>query len=216
MADTVNSAAAAPAGDELARAHAHLLADRTLQFKFDQAPPPPETPDWLIALGRFLESQGPLFKAIVWLGLALLAILIVWLIVRAAMDRVAALRRRTPATADALPAPAPFQPPRERAMALLSEADELAGQGRFSEAARVLLHRTIEDMERASPLRIGEALTSREIGQLPTLSAQGRAAFARIARAVETSLFGARPLDAENFAACRAAYESFAFGGAGR
>ena len=216
MAETVNSAGAAPAGDELARAHAGMLADHSLQFKFDQMPPPPQTPDWLIAFGRLLESLGPVFKLIVWVGLALLAILIVWLVVRAAMDRVAGLRRRAKCGDEAPPEPVTFQPQRERALALLSEADELARAGRFSEAARVLLHRTIEDMERALSLTIGAALTSREIGQLSSLSTQGRSAFANIAHAVETSLFGGRPIDATRFAECRAAYESFAFGGAGR
>lgn len=38
-----------------------------------------------------------------------------------------------------------------------------------------------------------------------------REAFWRIAVAVERSLFGGRPLDAEGFAECRRAYEAFAF-----
>jgi len=105
-----------------------------------------------------------------------------------------------------------FRPTATRARALLEEADRLASEGRYSEAVRVLLHRSIEDIERAFPVTISPAQTSREIARLEPLSAQGRDVFTGIAQAVETSLFGGRALDAARFAECRAAYASFALG----
>lgn len=202
-------------------AHKKLLEDTSLQFKFETAEPPPPPPDWLAdlmrAIGAVLEAAFPLFRIVFWIGLAVLIAMILWMVASAIYRR---LRAFTPVDEDAVeqaaPEPVVFQPERARARALLEEADRLAKEGRFAEAARVLLHRTIEDMERALSLSIGTALTSREIGRLEPLTAEGRTTFEQIARAVEISLFGGRPMDGAQFAACREAYTSFAFGSARR
>jgi hypothetical protein len=76
---------------------------------------------------------------------------------------------------------------------------------------RVLLHRSIDDMDQAFPATIVPSMTSREISLLDYLSTQGRATFVKIAQAVEASLFAGRPLTADQFADCRKAYESFVF-----
>src|SRR5262249_8337494 len=118
------------------------------------------------------------------------------------------------AKAVAAPRKPEFRPTAARAQALLEEADRLARDGRFSEAARVLLHRSINDIEDAFPNLVMPSLTAREIGVLEPLSPRGRDVFAMIARAVERSLFGGRDLDANDFASCRQAYVDFVFGAA--
>jgi hypothetical protein len=104
-----------------------------------------------------------------------------------------------------------FRPAEARARALLEEADRLAREGRYGEAVRVLLHRSIDDMDEAFPATIMPSMTSREISLLQYLSEQGRATFVKIAQAVEASLFAGRPLSADQYAECRKAYESFVF-----
>ncbi len=208
------SAEAATTGQSLDAAHRGLLADPSLQFHFappEALPPPPE---WLQALGKFLSLFGPALNYIFWAGVAIIAALILYAIAREIIRRLPGTMGPT-ATPEA-PAAAEFRPTQARARALLEEADRLAREGRYGEAARVLLHRSIDDIEETFPTLIAPSLTAREIGRLEQLSASGRAVFVKIARAVETSLFGGRPLDAPQFAECRRAYADFVFGAAGQ
>jgi hypothetical protein len=103
-----------------------------------------------------------------------------------------------------------FRPEEGRARALLAEADALAAEGRFTEAVRTLLHRSINDIEERAPNSIRKAQTSREISRMPVLPEAVRAAFAPITRAVEESWFGGRPIDAQRYQDCRKAYADFA------
>ena len=214
MAGTETNSAPNGAGDTLASAHAAMRADHNLQFQFEQSPPPPQPPPWAQAFADLMRAIGPFLQYVFWAGLAAIVILIVFLLLREIAGRWPMFARRVKADKPEAAVPK-FKPTAARAQALLEEADRLAREGRFSEAARVLLHRSIEDIERAYPIAIGPALTSREIAQLEPLSSQGRDVFTRIALAVERSLFGERPLDAAGFAACREAYSSFAFGAHG-
>lgn len=211
MAGTApNSSAADSGADPLIAAHQAMRADHNLQFQFqDYRPSPP--PPWLDGFARFLRAIAPYLQYVFWIGVALILALILFVVMREVAQRWGLISfRKKPAKA---PEPVPaFRPSASRARALLEEADRLAAEGRYSEAVRVLLHRSIEDIERAYPITIGPAATSREIARLEPLSQNGRDVFGRIAQAVETSLFGGRPLDAQRFAECRAAYSSFALG----
>ncbi|NOT39040.1 MAG: hypothetical protein HOP13_00950 [Alphaproteobacteria bacterium] len=194
--------------EKLERLHRDLLTDPTLQFQFERTEAPQPPPDWLRALAELLANIAPFFSYIFWGGIAVLAALIVYAIVREIV-------RRLPQTADEAKAeeevPVPtYRPATARARALLEEADRLAAEGRFGEAVRVLLHRSIEDMEKVYPTAIVPSMTSREISAIEYLSAQGRTTFVKIAQAVERSLFAGRPLTQDNYADCRSAYESFA------
>jgi hypothetical protein len=55
------------------------------------------------------------------------------------------------------------------------------------------------------------AATSRDLELLDVLPPDARPLFSSMARRVEVSLFGARDVDADGYAASRAAYEAFAF-----
>lgn len=104
-----------------------------------------------------------------------------------------------------------LRPEEARATQLLDEADVLAGEGRYGEAARLLLHRSIGDIHTRRPDLVRPALTSRDIAGHPLLPRGPAAAFARIAALVERSLFACRPLGADDWQDCRAAYREFAF-----
>jgi hypothetical protein len=196
-------------------AHRALLEDRRLQFSFEEFQPPQvDAPDWLEPLWRFFEGIAPFLSYVFWAGVAIGVIVIVYMIAMELYRRRP--RRRARAKVEA-PAPKPeYRPAHARAQALLSEADRLAAEGRYSEAVRVLLHRSVEDIERAFAMIIGPSLTAREIGALEPLSPHGRSVFGGIARAVEMSLFGGRPLGADDFARCREAYAGFALQGGKR
>jgi len=204
--------AAPPAGDHFAAAHAAMLRDSQLQFHFSEYTRP-QTPDWLRPLGEFLRAIAPFLQYVFWGGVAIIVLVIAYAL-------FSEIRRRMPARGEkttAAPPPAPdYRPTAVRARALLEEADRLASEGRYGEAARVLLHRSIEDFESALRIAIGPALTSREIARLDRLSPQGRSTFSGIATAVERSLFGGEALSASQYTACREAYAEFALQGARR
>jgi hypothetical protein len=204
--------AATQPADHLAAAHAAMLRDHALQFRFSEyvAPTPPA---WLRPVGELLRAIAPFLQYVFWGGV----IVIVGVILYALFTEI---RRRTPGRADktkVAPPPAPdYRPTAVRARALLAEADRLAGEGRYDEATRVLLHRSIDDFEDVLKIAIGPALTSREIARLDRLSPQGRMTFSDIAAAVERSLFGGVHLTSSQYATCREAYATFALQGARR
>jgi hypothetical protein len=204
-------------GASFTHAYRTMRGDRALQFAFTAPPPPPKLPGWLLSLFRVLNSLfgglahlGPVFKYPAWAVLAALAAACLFLVARAAWRRWGK-RRPQPAKGGIALEPERWRPTPAAARALLQEADALAVQGQFAEAAHLLLLRSIEDIHKHRPGVVRPALTSRDIARLEALSPANRLAFATIAEVVERSLFGGRAVDAEGFAACRATYEAFAF-----
>src|SRR6185436_20166355 len=104
-----------------------------------------------------------------------------------------------------------WRPAEAPARRLLGDADALAAAGQYSEAAHLLLFRSIEDIDKKKPDLVKPALTSRDISGLDAIPGRPRTAFARIAMLVERSLFAGRPLGEGDWRDCRAAYEEFAF-----
>lgn len=109
-----------------------------------------------------------------------------------------------------------WRPEEGQAVQLLDEADVLANAGRYDEAARLLLHRSIGEIHSHRPDLVRPALTSRDIAGHPLLPAGPAASFSRIAALVERSLFARRPLGLVDWEDCRAAYREFAFAEAWR
>jgi len=202
----------------LALAHARLLAEGSLQFAFAQ-PPKMSTfqpPDWLKAIGRWVGAAAqflaPYTVWIFWIGVGLAVLAVLYLVARDTLGARLPFRRRPSPRVK----PADWRPETLKAKALLADADRLAGQGRFDEAAHLLLFRSIDDIDERRPRLVRPALTARDIARLDQVPPPARNAFARIAAIVERSLFGGEALDASAFADCRAAYEAFAFGEAWR
>jgi len=214
----------AHAGDKLAgdsAAHWRALRDAgDIQFT-PLSPPPPQPPshwgEWLAKLFEWLAKiLRPVFEPVgkalglgwpvmrialvVLVGLAVLALLWRWL---------APVWRRWRAGRKA-PVETEWQPDRQAALALLADADRLAGEGRYDEAVHVLLARSVDQIAQVRPGWLQPASTAREIAALGGLSAAARGAFATIAGRVEASRFALRALAEADWAGARAAYAEFA------
>jgi hypothetical protein len=208
MADSASVTGATGIADRVAAAHQSLLRDPGLQFDFEGVPPPPELPEWLAAIFRFLARLQPVFEVLFWSAIAVLVGLVLYFVVREVLRHY---RRQAPKEAGAGEAVADWRPPVARARALLSEADRLAAEGRYAEAVHLLLFRSIEDIDTKRPHAVKPAFTSRDILDLAALPAAVRAALARLVSTVEWSFFGGRSVEAGDYSACRRAYEEFAF-----
>ena len=189
----------------VAEAHRALLADSSIQFQLARFLPP-ETPDWMRRLVAFIRDNAEVLRIIFWILLAAVALAILYLIARRLMgaDWPWARKREDEDQGENL------QPDRAAARQLLSEADALASEGNYSEAAHLLLFRSIEDIDSRRPDVLRPALTSRDIAGLGVIPSRPRQAFSTIVMMVERSLFGGRRLALEDWSRCRSAYEEFA------
>jgi hypothetical protein len=174
---------------------------------------PPRVPEWLRLLGRALEAifepvgrllgmSWPVFQYVLIALAVLLALFVLWWLLAPLMDKWR-YRPRPPEEEV-------WTPGRAEAAALLEDADRLAAEGRYGEAAHLLLRRSVRQISDARPDWLIPATTAREISRLPMLPESGRRAFATIAERVERCLFALRDLDARDWAVARAAYADFA------
>lgn len=208
--DKPDMAASTSAPDPAAFADAHrrLLADDSIQFQMDPftPPDPPDVPDWSGPLGGFIGAIWPVVEILFWAVVAVAVLYILYALFQRFSGADWPWRRpKTEAPDDS------WRPDEAPARQLLSEADALAARGLYSEAAHLLLFRSIEDIDQRRPELVRPALTSRDIAALPAIPARPRGAFARIAAMVERSFFARRPLVETDWRDCRAAYEDFAF-----
>ena len=191
--------------DPVAAAHDAIRAEPGYQFTPTDPPPPPPAREPLFG-GPFWEAVGSLLtwliEAVFWIGLVALAALVVWFAGRAGLE---AYRRRGGRAGPE--APAPYVPAAATVRTLLEDAAKLAAQGRYGEAVRLILRRSIEDMERQRPGAVRDAMTSREIAVLPVLTEAARAAFGRIAALVERAAFAGRELTEREYEEARGIYE---------
>lgn len=188
--------------DGFDEAHRSLLDDRAIQFRMEpfqppQADPPPDMSG--------LINLAPFFRFMFWAIVAAAVLFLLYLIVSRLTGF--SFRRREKAQPEEPEWHMAEQPARQ----LLGDADALAAKGLYSEAAHLLLYRSIEEIDQRRPDTIRRALTSRDIAGLPSLPAGPAEGFRAIVRAVERSLFGGRDLDANDWRDCRTAYERFAF-----
>lgn len=208
--------AGAQTGEQAWRA-ARGIAD----IQFSPAPPDPVAkphppPDWLVWLfrwlgkllgeplqwlGRLLGRGWSAIELVLLAGVILGALWLVWALLWPLWrDRAERQRVKVPGWA-----PAP-----EAALALLEDADRLAAQGRYGEAAHLLLQRSVQQIAAARPDWLSPSSTAREIAGLRQLPDAARGAFAVIAREVERNLFALQGLAAPDWQRARAAYAAFA------
>lgn len=216
--------AGSEAGRDAAEAYAKVRGAEDLQFAPLAVPkqpsePPPETPEWLKAIGRFFNAIGEMLRALFeplgeliglswpamqWVLIVLGVGLALFLLYRLFQPLLIMRRAMAP---EAEPE---WTPDRDQAIALLDEADRLAASGQYGEAAHLLLQRSVHHIENARPGLLPPASTAREISIHPLLPERARSAFAAIATRVERSLFALRSLDAGDWQAARSAYADFA------
>jgi HAMP domain-containing protein len=208
------------AAQDAARDWQALRADGGIQYGPLPPPEPPRSPavpEWLrdfarwlgdllhgilSPVGEFLGVSWPVMRTL-GIALAVLAVLMMlWFwVIRPLLDA-----RRARQADEA----AEWTPDRAAATALLEDADRLAAEGRFGEAAHLLLQRSVHHIAEARPEWLEPASTAREIAVLPMLPDAARQAFSAISVRVERSLFALRALDAADWQAARAAYADFA------
>lgn len=204
----------APAGWEQIRAESDIQFEPIQPKEIE-----PREPGWL---EQMLESMfawlrdlfsplggalGANWLVVQWLLLAMLVAFVAYF----AWRMIGPILRERMAQAGELPPVEPeWQPDRVESLALLEDADQLAAEGRFDEAARLLLRRSVGQIAAARPDWVDPSSTARELAALPALSDAARGAFAIISQAVERSLFALRHLTQDDWERARAAYADFA------
>ena len=204
----------ATAAQDAAAAWQKVHADPSIQFApIDIASKPPQVPGWLQALGKFLRglfepvgrALGISWPVLQWVLLGLLALFIVYAAWRFSEPLRLGWKRKDQDAAEP-----EWRPDQAEALALLEDADRLAGEGKFDEATHLLLRRSVQQIQAARPDWVRRASTAREIAGIAALPDTARNAFGSIAARVERSLFALRSLDAADWQAARAAYAEFA------
>ena len=206
----------AQSAQDAAAAWQQVHADPTIQYTpIEVVTAPATTPEWLLALDRILSSVlEPILRALGlswpvlrWVLLALAIGLAAYSVWRLTEPLRHGSRRQRASGGEDEPA---WQPGTAEALALLEDADRLAQDGRYDEATRLLLHRSVQQIAAARPDWVGRASTAREIAAIGALPERARKAFGVISARVERSLFALRALDADDWQAARGAYAEFA------
>ena len=210
-----------------AAAHRALRNDASIQFLLPATPPEAKSPEWVRHVTQWLNHVlAPVGRAVAWLfrllpdapyaRILLWAMLIVvvggfaWMAyqrLRYGQWRWPSLRRWRVAAFET--AEDEWLPDAAPARAWLEEADALAEQGRFAEAAHHLLVRSVEDIARRRPQLVRPAITARELAGASAIPTSARGLFADIVALVERSLFGGRAVAAAEWRSARAAYAEF-------
>jgi hypothetical protein len=181
-----------------------------------QRPPEPRKIDmspgwnpfsWLAGNGQgFVKALAIIFVA----GLILFILYMTVPAVRSAVDRLRGWKRKPKGAAEA--ADEGWRPDEAHARDLLTAADALAREGRFAEAVRLLLIRSVEEIGTRRPGAVRPAYTARAIAALEDLPELARTAFSRVGAIVERGIWAERPLAENDWQEARAAYQDFAFG----
>jgi hypothetical protein len=214
-AESAEDSGASPAFD--ASAWERLRDDGDIQYAPVDIPEikPPE-PSWFEkALAELFQFLGELFAPVgqllgaswwwlQWVLLGVVALFVIMLLVRN-FGLLGSYKRKAAATAEE-----EWQPEHAATLALLEDADRLAAEGKFDEATRLLLQRSVGQMAAARPDWVEPSSTARELAALPALPDGARTAFRVIAERVERSLFALRTLERSDWEAARAAYADFA------
>jgi hypothetical protein len=207
--------------------------DSSIQFNLAPAPQPPKPPAWLreffdwlghllAPVGRFLAwifsffPGGPIAQILLWTVIAVGAGALLWALFNRLKHGEWTLRLPRRAAVNELAAEEEWAPEETASRSWLEEADALAREGRFAEAIHHLLFRSIEDIARKRPALVRPALTSRELAASQTIPGGARDLFAGIARLVERSLFGGRPVGEPDWLQARESYSGFALPSAWR
>ena len=189
-----------------------VRADTDIQFANIVPKPKAQPPEWwnnflqwltdaLTPAAEMMVSAWPMLRIILLVLLVAAVLTVLWVILSPYWSD---WRARKSGQKDE------WRPDEGAARRLLEEADALAANGQFDEAAHLLLFRSIEDIEERRPDLLRPSNTSREIERLHSLPQTARAMFAVIAGQVERGIFAANPIGEEGWRASRDAYSAFA------
>ena len=142
MATAAGQGAEALTDERVRAAHATLRADRSIQFDLPGLTPPERPPAWLEPLLAFLKWLSPAFPYLFWGAVIAVALIVIYFI----LSNIEGFewpwqRRAKHAEVDE----DSWRPEERTARVLLAEAEALAAQGQYAEAARLLLQRSVED-----------------------------------------------------------------------
>lgn len=152
------------------------------------------------------SSLGGLSQVLLWLALAAIGLIIVWTLYK----NMSKAKARRPSVGQAQPeeqSPADLRAMTSRMDQARLAADELASQGRFTEAIHALLLQSITEIKRLLGISIAISLTSREILNRLSLSPDGRSGLADIVSRVEISYFGHHQPGQQDYLDCRRSFE---------
>jgi hypothetical protein len=194
-----------------------INADKDLQTSFTHTPKPdPATAEFWRKLTEgltgFFKSVSEVFAPIApvlpyllyALGIAVVLLLlspVVRLFLTTRFERLIARDHLRPDTS--------WRPSRAAVVAILSDIDALAGQGRFDEAIHLLLVRSVADINTFRPDMVRPHYSSRDILTHPLLPEGARPAFQKIVEWVEKSYFAGLSVTQTDFDICRQAYVDF-------
>ena len=197
-----------------------IRANADIQFNpVDMKELEPREPSWIERvlqdffgwLGELLEPVALWIASTWWVLQWLLLGLLVAFVAYALWKLIGPLAEKRSGAGGELPAAEPeWQPDREESLALLEDADRLAAEGKYEEAVRMLLQRSIGQIAAARPDWVDPSSTARELAALPALSEGARKAFSIISHAVERSLWALRNLNRDDWEMARSAYAEFA------
>lgn len=199
--------------------YSEVRADPDTQFaELAIKPPEPKEPSWFAEmLQAFFDWLGGVFgpvggalasnwSVIQWSLFALLGAVVLYFVLRL----VGPLAKGSTSAEIVEEVEPEWTPVRAESLALLEDADRLADDGRYDEAARLLLQRSVGQISQAHPDWVEPSSTARELAALPKLSDAARRAFGVMSAAVESSLFALRSLSHDDWTRARQAYADFA------
>lgn len=154
-------------------------------------------------LRRLAERDAAGLGLLPWIVLGVAVVIGAFLVVRGSIEagrdvRIGDAEHDAPAAGG----PVPFDP----GAGPLEDAERLAREGRFGEAVRVLLHRTIDALRGRCGFAPAPWMTSREILRRAPLERGARDGLRALVDAVEHSLFGRREPGRDEYALCAQAY----------
>ncbi len=182
-----------------------IIADGPYQTELDLAKPREAQKrnwdwSWLRDLFSFSDSMAPAVRAILYI----LCIAGICLILFAVFRGLSGRFRQNAGIAEEIDeASVTIRTRRFDGVGTLSDADALAEAGRYAEAVRVLMFRSLEFLRSGIGDALFPYLTSREILLISGLDAAERDALRRIVATEEVSHFGEARLNAEAYQICR-------------
>lgn len=208
--------------EALSEAHDAMRSDPGFQFELPDVEPlvPVDQGDQsagvLNGLFRgifdFFVFIGPFLQFVFIFLLIALVIYVLWSIFKGIQSRQRQIADgRDDEQADLLKS-VDVRPDAVFAEGLLARADELAAQGQYAEALRLLLRHSFSELQNRVREKIGVSFTAREIGRMGSMPDVSRGALNELILQVELSAFAQQPVDKSNYEYARQQYQIFAFG----